>query len=190
MPRNKAFNEQEVLSKAINLFQSQGYNGTSAQDLVDKLDISRSSLYDTFGDKHGLFIKALQQYQETESGTMIRMLRESTDVFKTLKEIFDFVTNPVGTNGCLMVNSAVELALHDKQVASVVTKNMVEVEKALEQAFIAAQKQGVLSKRQSALAMARYVFNTISGLRVASRTGIDKRYFKDVVDVTLQTLKA
>ncbi len=50
-----------VLDKAMNLFWQKGYNATSAQDLVNGLSISRSSLYDTFGDKHSLFVKALKQ---------------------------------------------------------------------------------------------------------------------------------
>ncbi|MEJ0106748.1 MAG: helix-turn-helix domain-containing protein [Bacteroidota bacterium] len=61
MARTKVFDEQMVLDKAMNLFWQKGYNATSAQDLVNGLSISRSSLYDTFGDKHSLFVKALKQ---------------------------------------------------------------------------------------------------------------------------------
>jgi TetR/AcrR family transcriptional repressor of nem operon len=63
MARTKDFDENEVLSKAIQLFWFKGYNGTSMQDLVDGLGISRSSLYDTYSDKHTLFVKALESYQ-------------------------------------------------------------------------------------------------------------------------------
>jgi TetR/AcrR family transcriptional regulator, transcriptional repressor for nem operon len=54
MPRIKAFDETDIIEKAKNLFQLKGYEGTSMQDLVDTLQISRSSIYDTFGDKHQL----------------------------------------------------------------------------------------------------------------------------------------
>jgi len=60
MARTKDFDEDKVLQKAMNLFWHKGYNGTSMQDLVDGLGISRSSMYDTFGDKHTLFIRALE----------------------------------------------------------------------------------------------------------------------------------
>ena len=68
MARTKDFDENEALNKAIAIFWHKGYNGTSMQDLVEGLGISRSSLYDTYGDKHTLFIKALESYQNEASG--------------------------------------------------------------------------------------------------------------------------
>ena len=70
MARTKDFDEDEVLDKAMYLFWNQGYNGTSMQDLVDGLGISRSSLYDTFGDKHSLFIKTLENYKKNASSVI------------------------------------------------------------------------------------------------------------------------
>ena len=64
MARTKDFDENEVLTKAMHLFWSKGYNATSMEDLVSGLGISRSSLYDTYTDKHTLFIKALENYQQ------------------------------------------------------------------------------------------------------------------------------
>ena len=60
MARTKEFNEDQALDKAIEIFWHKGYNGTSAQDLVNHLGLSRSSLYDTFGDKQKLFVKSLK----------------------------------------------------------------------------------------------------------------------------------
>jgi TetR/AcrR family transcriptional regulator, transcriptional repressor for nem operon len=59
MARNKAFEEVQIIDKAKLLFQSKGFEGTSMQDLVETLNLSRSSIYDTFGDKHQLYCKAL-----------------------------------------------------------------------------------------------------------------------------------
>jgi TetR/AcrR family transcriptional regulator, transcriptional repressor for nem operon len=56
MARTKDFDEGEVLTRAMNLFWSRGYGATSMEDLVNALGISRSSLYDTYTDKHSLFI--------------------------------------------------------------------------------------------------------------------------------------
>ena len=61
MPRPKEFDPQEVLDKAVDLFWRQGYEFTSIQDLVDHLGINRASLYETFGDKHQLFLGAISQ---------------------------------------------------------------------------------------------------------------------------------
>jgi TetR/AcrR family transcriptional repressor of nem operon len=67
MARTKDFDENEVLKKAVDIFWLKGYSATSMQDLVDGLGISRSSLYDTYGDKHTLFMKALESYQSVNS---------------------------------------------------------------------------------------------------------------------------
>ncbi len=77
MARTKDFDEQEVLKKAVCLFWNKGYNATSMQDLVDQLGISRSSLYDTYGDKHTLYLKALEEYQQTNGGKLCSIVHES-----------------------------------------------------------------------------------------------------------------
>ena len=62
MARTKCFNRDEALEKAMQAFWAKGYEATSVQDLVDCMGINRGSLYDTFGDKHQLFLEALDQY--------------------------------------------------------------------------------------------------------------------------------
>ncbi|WP_431211456.1 TetR/AcrR family transcriptional regulator [Puia sp. P3] len=64
MPRTKSFNQEDMLDKAKDLFWRKGYNGTPPQDIIDETGLSRSSLYDTYGDKHSLFIKTLQRYRD------------------------------------------------------------------------------------------------------------------------------
>ena len=64
MARHKAFNREEVLDRAIEVFWAHGYEATSIQELVDSMGINRGSLYDTFGDKHRLFLEALDRYEQ------------------------------------------------------------------------------------------------------------------------------
>lgn len=86
MARTKDFDENEVLAKAIQLFWYKGYNGTSMQDLVDSLGISRSSLYDTYTDKHTLFIKALESYQNTGAAKIQAIVDHSGSAKETVKK--------------------------------------------------------------------------------------------------------
>nr|WP_083442409.1 helix-turn-helix domain-containing protein [Paenibacillus sp. IHB B 3415] len=60
MGRTKEFEINEVLDKAVQLFWMQGYEKTSMQDLVNFMGIHRRSIYDSFGDKHALYMKALK----------------------------------------------------------------------------------------------------------------------------------
>jgi TetR/AcrR family transcriptional regulator, transcriptional repressor for nem operon len=193
MARTKVFDEEEALNKALNLFWEKGYNGTSAQELVDGLGISRSSLYDTFGDKYQLFKNSLLQYRKKFAGAMIEMIDKSNDFEKTLKEVFHYVVTESlqekFSKGCFMVNSSVELAPHNLEIAEIVNSNMQDIEDALFRLIKKGQDIGQFSKNHNARSLARFVFNTISGLRVASKSGADKKVFDDVVKVTLSALK-
>jgi TetR/AcrR family transcriptional regulator, transcriptional repressor for nem operon len=193
MARTKVFDEEVVLNKAVNLFWEKGYNGTSAQDLVDELEISRSSLYDTYGDKYQLFKNSLLQYRKKFAGSMIEMIDKSVDFEKTIKDVFQYVVTESlqekFSKGCFMVNSAVELAPHNSEIAQIVNANMQDVEDALFRIIKKGQDTGQFSKKNTARSLARFVFNAISGLRVASKSGADKKVFDDIVKVTLSALK-
>ena len=193
MARAKVFDEETVLNKAVNLFWKKGYNGTSAQDLVDELEISRSSLYDTYGDKYQLFKKSLLQYRKKFAGAMIEMIDTSDDFEKTLKDIFQYiVTESIQekfSKGCFMVNSSVELAPHNLEIAEIVNANIQDVEDALFRLIKKGQEAGQFSNSHTPRSLARFVFNAISGLRVASKSGAEKKVFDDVVKVTLSALK-
>lgn len=192
MPRTKEFDEAAVLDKAVKLFWCKGYNATSAQDLVDNLGISRSSLYDTFGDKRNIFIQALQYYRTTMASKMIQFIDTSDDVEKSIKDIFSMaITHALEdklSRGCFMVNSTIELAPHDKEIAQIVNQNMQDIEDALCRAVKKGQKKGVFSTKQKPRALARFLFNTITGIRVASKSGADKKVYEDIVKVALSVL--
>jgi TetR/AcrR family transcriptional repressor of nem operon len=80
MARTKLFSEEAILDKAMKLFWEKGYNATSAQDLVDGLGISRSSLYDTYGDKHSLFVTALKRYRKERIDPVLEGIDTATDL--------------------------------------------------------------------------------------------------------------
>ncbi|OYQ31866.1 TetR family transcriptional regulator [Flavobacterium cyanobacteriorum] len=193
MARTKVFNEEEVLGKAVKLFWEKGYNGTSAQDLVDRLGISRSSLYDTYGDKFRLFKRSLLQYRKEFAGSMIEMIHSSDDYEKTLVEVFEYVVTESlqekFSKGCFMVNSSVEMAPHNPEIAEIVNGNRQDIEDALLQLIKKGQETGQFSKKHGARPLARFIFNTISGLRVTSKSGADKKVFDDIVTIALAALK-
>lgn len=193
MARTKVFNEEEVLNKAVQLFWEKGFNGTSAQDLVDVLGISRSSLYDTYGDKNRLFISSLLQYRKLFAGSMIQMIANSTNYRKTITDIFAYILkdslHEKCSKGCFMVNSAIELASHDEEVLKIVQANNLDIENALTDLIHKGQEEGQFSKEHTARSMARFLFNTVSGLRVASKSGTEKKVFDDIVKVALSALK-
>lgn len=189
MARTKEFEEEIILDKAINLFRDKGFNATSAQDLVEGLGISRSSMYDTFGDKRSLFIKALNCYRERSSAEMTRMIEESDNIEKALKQIFAHVINKTENNGCFMVNTAVELAAHDKEIGEIVSQGKQVLEDSLYAAVKKGQRLGQISTTHPARTLARFLQNTILGLRVNTKSMNDKKAMDDIINITLSTLK-
>lgn len=193
MARTKEFNEDQALDKAIEIFWHKGYNGTSAQDLVNHLSLSRSSLYDTFGDKQKLFVKSLLRYQKNTQDQIIKLFEESENIRETLKDIFkqavlESLEDRI-TKGCFMVNSSVELAMHDEEIAKIVKNNGQIMEEVFTKAIQKGQDLKQISDKTDARTLARFIFNNYSGIRVLARTGErDKQVYDDIVKAMFSTL--
>ncbi|MNK81813.1 HTH-type transcriptional repressor ComR [compost metagenome] len=193
MARTKEFNEDQALDKAIEIFWHKGYNGTSAQDLVNHLGLSRSSLYDTFGDKQQLFTKSLQRYQLQAQDAVKELLEKSENVKETLQAIFkqaviESLEDRI-TKGCFMVNSSVELAMHDEKIAKIVKDNSQTMEEVFTNAVKKGQEAGHISKQLDAKVLARFIFNNYSGIRVLARAGErNKQVYDDIVKAVFSVL--
>lgn len=193
MARPKNFDEQEVLTKAVDLFWSKGYHATSIQDVVENLCINRASLYDTYGDKRTLFIKALKHYQELQANGMIKAIENAVKVKDTIREIFDMAVRDILENesvrGCFMANATLELAKGDKEIARIVSINRQNIEDAFYQAILKGQKSGEISSTHQAQALASFMFNTYNGLQVIGKTGAERKTLEDIVKVSLSVLE-
>ncbi|MNQ48614.1 HTH-type transcriptional repressor ComR [compost metagenome] len=193
MARTKEFNEDQALDKAIEIFWHKGYNGTSAQDLVTYLGLSRSSLYDTFGDKQKLFARSLQRYQKNAQDQIVKLFDESANIKETLQDIFkqaviESLEDRI-TKGCFMVNSSVELAMHDEEIGKIVKNNSRVMEEVFTNAVQKGQNAGDISTKMDARTLARFIFNTYSGIRVLARTDErDKQVYDDIVKAMFSLL--
>lgn len=193
MARKKEFNEDELLNKALSLFWDKGYHATSAQDLVDRLGINRSSLYNTYTDKKTLFAKSLRQYQSKNTNAVLSLLNNADNAEEVITQILYAVIKESEEDtlakGCFMVNTAVELSSHDKEIADLVTENNLSVENALAKTIEKGQHDGQFKTAIDSRALARFIFSTISGLRVAARAGADRKVLEDIVTVALSALR-
>src|SRR5918911_4112509 len=91
MARRKEFNRDEALHKAMEVFWARGYEAASINDLVEHMGINRQSLYDTFGDKHSLYLQALDRYREVEGRKMFEALEQPGSVKRALRQLFQGV---------------------------------------------------------------------------------------------------
>lgn len=191
MARPKEFEVNRVLAKAIEVFHDRGYEATTMQDLVEAMGINRQSIYDTFGDKHALFLQALARYEEVGTQHILEILELTPSVKQALQKIFyAFIDEEPDTRlrGCLMTNSAVELAAHDTAVATKACTNRNRVEDGIAAALARAQANGEISTRHNPRALARFFFNATQGIRVTGKIVDNPAVLKDVIEVTLSVL--
>src|ERR1700733_8730194 len=189
MARTKDFDESEVLAKAIKLFWQKGYNGTSMQDLVDGLGISRSSIYDTFGDKHQLYLKALCAYRQNATVVRDQILNASVPAKAAIRQLMDLTIDQMIRDkqhkGCFLINSAVETAPHDKETNAIVCQNDQELENAFCEVVKRGQASGEIAGKQEPRALARFLFNNIVGIQVTGKSATDKAAFDDIIRLTM-----
>jgi TetR/AcrR family transcriptional regulator, transcriptional repressor for nem operon len=191
MARSKEFEEIEVLDKAVDLFWNYGFNATSIQEVVEHLGISRSSLYDTFGDKRTLFIKSLERYRTHIAQDLINRLDAAQVVLPVIQGVL--FTNDPGqpmTVGCFIVNASTELAPHDAEVYELVNQARMGIEAAVTRALERGQASGEVSRQHPAKAMAGLVYTTLMGLRVADRCRHGAPAQQQVVNLLIAMLRA
>src|SRR5215207_11169722 len=93
MARHKEFDRDEALQRAMEVFWARGYGATSVGNLVRHMGINRQSLYDTFGDKHALYLQALDRYREVEGRQMFELLERPGSVKKALRQLFEGIVD-------------------------------------------------------------------------------------------------
>ncbi|PKQ90643.1 TetR family transcriptional regulator [Paenibacillus sp. BGI2013] len=191
MARSKEFEVNEVLDKAMKIFWEQGYEKTSMSDLVEHMGIHRRSIYDTFDDKHTLFLKAMDRYSGKISATLLAEIKASKTAVEALHKIFDVMISEAEDtpSGCLIVNSAVELGTRDQEVDNRSLESFNEAERMFEQIIQWGQREGEFSSDHDAKEMAEYLHNISVGIRAMARTSTDKEKLNRIIHVTMKLLE-
>lgn len=192
MARTKNFNTDAVLDKAIELFRMHGYQATTPAQLVDHMGISRSSLYDTFGDKRGLYIKALHRYSSRVDEQFSGLVAQAQDARQAIRNCLQLsLEGCFGKDmpaGCLLTNSIAELPADGSEVMSIITDSKERNKKALLRLLKKAQTDGQLSADANINRLADYFMNAIIGLTISAKAGVSKKVCQQVVDTTLSIL--
>jgi TetR/AcrR family transcriptional repressor of nem operon len=192
MARHKEFDRDEALNKAMEVFWSRGYGAASIQDLVKHMGINRQSLHDTFGDKHALYLQALDRYREVETRKLFELLERDGSVKRALRQLFTGVVEGAlcdgERRGCFMGNAMSELAGRCKATAVRTCSNMAAMEDALYRALLRGKKEGDLPGVRDPRAVARFLYSSLQGLVLMAKATRDRQTLEDVVKVTLSVL--
>ncbi|MBA3468061.1 MAG: TetR/AcrR family transcriptional regulator [Herpetosiphonaceae bacterium] len=191
MARPREFNRDAVLDKAMNLFWKQGYEATSVHELGEHLGLNPGSLYNTFKDKHSLFLEALERYIQTQGQQSCQIL-DSGSGKAVLRQFFmqllEYSRNDVDCKGCLMVNSTAELAAHDPEVRIKVAAGRTALQQAFQGAIKRGQDSGEINRRHDAHLLAEFLLNSLYGLQISTKMKTDHATLMQIVDITLRVL--
>ncbi len=184
MPWEKQFDVEEALTQAMQAFWARGYEATSMHDLVACMGINRGSLYATFGDKRSLFVQALHRYDAVHRRAWVEALGEAPSAKQTILDAFDGVIASVlkdgARDGCLLVNTALELSPHDAEISEIVREGLTEMEHFFRRMVKSGQAAGEIPADLDAVGAARALLSLFIGLRVLSRSRPEKALLRSI----------
>jgi TetR/AcrR family transcriptional regulator, transcriptional repressor for nem operon len=193
MPKVKLFNEELALTSAKDVFWQKGFSATSMQDLVDAMQISRQSLYDTYGNKEELFLKCLNQYQQNAACAASSFLTYKVSLKETLANFFFYYIDDIVSDkthkGCFMLNTLVELVPENKDAKKVIFKNYDELESAFMKLFLDAKNHSDLHSTFTAEELATHFITSLHGLRLVGKVKKDKAHLLKLVDMAMLVLQ-
>jgi TetR/AcrR family transcriptional regulator, transcriptional repressor for nem operon len=192
MARPREFEEAAVLDAATDCFWRNGYEATSVRDLAAQMGITGTSLYNAFGDKRSLFRRALERYVERSMRARIARLESTLSpkdaVRAFVTEIVERSLDDPARRGCLLVNSALEIAPHDPRLGAEIADRLHEIESFFRRAVTAAQADGTVPRDRSPRDLARLLLGVILGIRVLARTNPSRALLEGVARPALDLL--
>jgi TetR/AcrR family transcriptional regulator, transcriptional repressor for nem operon len=191
MARAKEFDPERALVKAMRVFWRRGYENASTETLMREMGIAKQSLYDTFGDKRSLYLKALAYYRDQTNSRMRRMFEATASVKEGFaKLLFSLAseTREQHARGCLLLSANLQRDTSDAVIAEFLQDNQERVEAIFVEALRRAQRQGELSRKRDPVALGRFFVATIQGMRAIARIKSDRKALEQVVRIALAAL--
>jgi TetR/AcrR family transcriptional repressor of nem operon len=194
MARPREFDEDRVLDAIMETFWRNGYEGTSAQDLVDATGLGRGSLYAAYRNKEGLFEQALVRYRRQAQANAEQLRRPGSPIKRIrefLQDIVDADLKASEKRGCLATNSAIEMAGRDPRVAELVRQNFRILIDGIKDVITRGQALGKIRNSTDAETLALFVFSAVQGLRVLARTATpsERRKLLALIEQTMFALE-
>ncbi len=188
----KQFDPQEALGKAMELFWAKGYAATGMAELQQQMGIGRKSLYDTFGSKRQLFIKALQLYSDTVVRQLFDELSKAGSplghVCRLMRLAEDYNATPE-SKGCLLGVGMAQCDTSDAEMAETLRCHMKGIEEAFYKTFQRARDVGELDANTNIRDLARLYTVVLQGLHLVGRVQATAAVPRSVVNAALNALE-
>ena len=192
MARPREFDEDAVLDAAVTCFWERGYEATSVRELAAEMGLSAPSLYNAFGDKRALFRTSLERYMQRVTRARIAEVEATLPPKAAVRA---FIAGIVARSlddrdrrGCLLVNTALETAPHDRAIGAEVADRLGEIEGFFRRAIAAAQAAGTVPCDRDPNDLARLLLSVTLGIRVLARSKPDRTLLEGVARPALALL--
>jgi len=193
--RPRAFDTQQALARARDLFWSRGYADTSVQDLVDELGVQRGSLYAAFGDKHDLYLKSVALYARENREQLEAILRDGPVLPALRRMLLDpsaltgAPDQQRGRRGCLVGNTTAELVPGDDAARTLAAAAYDDFTEIVTTALARAQAAGEVTTSATPVAQARLLLLLFQGSALVSRAQPDRDSLTAAIDAALDALR-
>jgi len=193
MARTKAFNEEEVLDKAVQVFWAKGYEAASMQDLVEAMGIQRGSLYATFGSKQQLFLQSLERYGKVVVKQFLDILESKPSAIESIELFFAQLVEHLLTAGplrsCLVTNSAIERGLRDEATKQQVLHLLQTLEKGFYNTLQRAREDDEIAADLDLNLVANFLTSNMQGLLVMGKVCSERSVLEGINQITLSVLR-
>ncbi len=188
MGRKKAYDRNEVLERAMDLFWRVGYEGAHLSALVEITGLNRFSLYKEFGGKEGLFEEALLCYLNGARDSYQKLLGKQPLGLDNIRSYFHALTYSPDYHGCFIINTLSEKHVVTDTAFTLVKKFTEEAKDLFKANLDAAVEVGQLKKKSDTKAMAEYLLTVDQGLSIYGIGDPDNQVKEQIVSIALGQL--
>lgn len=193
MPRCREFDIDHALDQALNAFWLKGYEATSMADLMSAMGLSKSSFYECFGSKREALLAALSRYSTRVLAETRRHFSADGPVAPLLAAWVRHSIDPAACRpsqrcGCLIVNVAVELAPHDREIEDAVRRHLDRLAAFLAEIIQRGNADGSIPCGFEPAHSADLLLNLIAGIQVLAKGGVETHRLAAIIDVQLDCL--
>lgn len=189
--RPSIYDNQEALTKAQQVFWNKGYTATSLPDILQAIGIGAGSFYNAYkGGKKELFSKAIQQRRAAFAAFKAE-LRQAPVPLELIKDFFRSIAaadQQTHMQGCIIVNTVVEMANLDDELEEEAVTILKEVEAMFTATIADSQKNGTIKNQTDPAILGRYLITLWNGINVTRRMYPDNTILAKQIDMQLEIL--
>lgn len=188
--RETKFDREKALSQAMLVFWKKGYEAASVPDLLQAMGLSRSSLYNTFGDKRSLFLEAIRLYQQ-QTAFRQQILNNATSAKAGIAEYFrqriDAAYSENRPKGCLITNTAIEMNTPDEELKKLIKERFTSLEASFCRLLAKGRQSGEIKDTADIRALACLLLNLNHSINIMAKVNMERQQIEQMVQTVMNS---